>query len=281
MNKRIFLTICLIFSTIFTFAQVSKSEENSIHKLNNFRMELEKYENPQVILDKVLDYEKSLLAQEENKNFSEETKLILENMLFLEKLKSQVKLMENDKTAKNQLKVETQNQIKKTSDLINSTKANGKTPNKWLLVNQGDLISFSLQFATLSEAIKSGLEVKTYYEDALLQYDKMPFALVNLGMWYYYVPGIAGGDKQKTYEFVKKSVENATTPSEEYFTKIIYSQVLFELDKKDEANTLLEEAKSLCPESQSISLMEKLNNLGISWIEFSGNPKKYDKKLGN
>ena len=200
-------------------------------------------------------------------------------MLFLEKLKSQVKLIENDKTAKNQLKAETQNQIKKTADSINSSKSNGKIPNKWLLVNQGDLISFSLQFATLSEAIKSGLEVKTYYEDALLQDEKMSFALVNLGMWYYYVPGIAGGDKQKTYEFVKQSVENATNPSEEYFTKIVYSQVLFELDKKVEAKTLLEEAKSLCPESQSISLMEKLNNLGISWIEYSGNPKKYDKKL--
>ena len=279
MNKRIFLTIFLIFSTIFIFAQVSKTEENAIHQLNNFRMELEKYENPQVILDKVLDYQTSLLAQEEYKSYSEETKLILENMLFLEKLKSQVKLIENDKTAKNQLKAETQNQIKKTADSINSSKSNGKLPNKWLLVNQGDLISFSLQFATLSEAIKSGLEVKTYYEDALLQDEKMPFALVNLGMWYYYVPGIAGGDKQKTYEFVKQSVENATTPSEEYFTKIVYSQVLFELDKKAEAKTLLEEAKSLCPESQSISLMEKLNNLGISWIEYSGNPKKYDKKL--
>ena len=279
MNKRIFLTICLIFSTIFTFAQVSKTEENAIHKLNNFRMELEKYENPQVILDKVLDYETSLLAQEEYKNFSEETKLILDNMLFLEKLKNQVKLIESDKDAKNKLKIETQNQIKKTADFINLSKSNGKTPNKWLLVNQGDLISFSLQFATLSEAIKSGLEVKTYYEDALIQDDKMPFALVNLGMWYYYVPGIAGGDKQKTYEFVKKSVENASTPSEEYFTKIIYSQVIFELDKKDEAKTLLEEAKSLCPESQSISLMEKLNKLGISWIEYSANPKKYDKKL--
>ena len=200
-------------------------------------------------------------------------------MLFLEKLKNQVKLIENDKDAKNKLKIETQNQIKKTADFINLSKSNGKTPNKWLLVNQGDLISFSLQFATLSEAIKSGLEVKTYYEDALLQDDKMPFALVNLGMWYYFVPGIAGGDKQKTYEFVKKSVENARTSSEEYFSKIIYSQVIFELDKKDEAKTLLEEAKSLCPESQSISLMEKLNKLGISWIEYSANPKKYDKKL--
>lgn len=279
MNKRFFLTICLIFCTIISFAQVTKSEETAINQLNNFRMELEKYDNPQVILDKVLEYQTSLLAQEEYKNFSEETKLILDNMLFLEKLKNQVKLIENDKDAKNKLKIETQNQIKKTADFINLPKSNGKTPNKWLLVNQGDLISFSLQFATLSEAIKFGLEVKTYYEDALLQDDKMTFALVNLGMWYYYVPGIAGGDKQKTYEFVKKSVENARTSSEEYFSKIIYSQVIFELDKKDEAKTLLEEAKSLCPESQSISLMEKLNKLGISWIEYSANPKKYDKKL--
>lgn len=249
--------------------------------MNFFRMELEKYSNPQEILDKVSDYETSLFANEHYKSFSEETKLILENMLFLEKLKNQVKLIENDKTTKNQLKAETQNQIKKTADFINSSTSNGKTPSKWILVNQGDLISFSLQFATLSEAIKSGLEVKTYYEDALIQDDKMSFALVNLGMWYYYVPGIAGGDKQKTYDFVKKSVENATNDSELYFAKIIYSQTLFEQCKFEESKTELEQAKKLCSESQNIKFMEKLNNAGISYIDYSGNPKKYDKKLGN
>ena len=249
--------------------------------MNFFRMELEKYSKPQEILDKVSDYETSLFANENYKNFSEETKLILENMLFLEKLKNQVKLIENDKTAKNQLKAETQNQIKKTADFINSLNSSGKTPNKWLLVNQGDLISFSLQFASLSEAIKSGLEVKTYYEDALKQDDKMSFALVNLGMWYYYVPGIAGGDKQKTYDFVKKSVTDATNDSELYFAKIIYSQTLFEQEKFEESKTELEQAKTLCPESQNIKFMEKLNNAGISYIDYSGNPKKYDKKLGN
>lgn len=281
MNKRIFILFCLIFSTIFAFAQSSKSEENAINDMNFFRMELEKYSKPQEILDKVSDYETSLFANENYKNFSEETKLILENMLFLEKLKNQVKLIENDKTAKNQLKAETQNQIKKTADFINSLNSSGKTPNKWLLVNQGDLISFSLQFASLSEAIKSGLEVKTYYEDALKQDDKMSFALVNLGMWYYYVPGIAGGDKQKTYDFVKKSVTDATNDSELYFAKIIYSQTLFEQEKFEESKTELEQAKTLCPESQNIKFMEKLNNAGISYIDYSGNPKKYDKKLGN
>lgn len=281
MNKRIFILFCLIFSTIFAFSQGSKSEENAINDMNFFRMELEKYSKPQEILDKVSDYEMSLFANENYKNFSEETKLILENMLFLEKLKNQVKLIENDKTAKNQLKAETQNQIKKTADFINSLNSNGKTPNKWLLVNQGDLISFSLQFASLSEAIKSGLEVKTYYEQALVQDPKMSFALVNLGMWYYYVPGIAGGDKQKTYNFVKKSVTDATNDSELYFAKIIYSQTLFEQGKFEESKTELEQAKKLCSESQNIKFMEKLNNAGISYIDYSGNPKKYDKKLGN
>ena len=32
-------------------------------------------------------------------------------------------------------------------------------------------------------------------------------------------------------------------------------------------------------ESLNIKLMEKLNNQGISWIEYSANPKKYEKKL--
>lgn len=247
--------------------------------MNFFRMELEKYSNPQEILDKVSDYETSLFDNENYKNFSEETKLILGNMLFLEKLKNQVKLIENDKTAKNQLKAETQNQIKKTADFINSLNSNEKTANKWLLVNQGDLISFSLQFATLSEAIKSGLEVKTYYEQALVQDPKMSFALINLGMWYYYVPGIAGGDKQKTYDFVKQAVTDATNDSELYFAKIIYSQTLFDQKKYEESKLELEQAKKLCPESLNIKLMEKLNNQEISWIEYSANPKKYEKKL--
>ena len=86
----------------------------------------------------------------------------------------------------------------------------------------------------------------------------MPFALVNLGMWYYYVPGIAGGDKQKTYDFVKKSVTDATNDSELYFAKIIYSQTLFEQEKFEESKTELEQAKTLCPESQNIKFMDTL-----------------------
>ena len=279
MYKRILILICLIFSTMLTFAQVSESDEHVIQQMNIFRMELEKIEDPQVILDKVSEYKTSLFTQE--KNFSEETKHILETMLFIEIVKNKVKLIENDKTAKNQFKAETQTQIKKTEDYINTLKSNGKTPNKWLLLSQADLISMSLQSASISEAIQFGLKIKTYYEEALLQDEKMTFALINLGLWYYYIPGIAGGDKQKTYDLVKKSLENATVINEEYFAKIIYAQVLFELDKKAEAKTFLEEGKSLCPGSQTISLMEKLNNLGISWIDYSGNPQKYDKKLKN
>ena len=279
MYKRILILICLIFSTMLSFAQVSESDEHVIQQTNILRMELEKIEDPQVIFDKVSEYKTSLFTQENN--FSEETKHILETMLFIEIVKNKVKLIENDKTAKNQFKAETETQIKKTEDYINTLKSNGKTPNKWLLLNQADLISMSLQSASISEVIQFGLKIKTYYEEALLQDEKMTFALINLGLWYYYIPGIAGGDKQKTYDLVKKSLENATVINEEYFAKIIYAQVLFELDKKAEAKTLLEEAKSLCPGSQTISLMEKLNNLGISWIDYSGNPQKYDKKLKN
>lgn len=279
MKRQIFLVFSILFCTICVIAQTSNEEQNGINQLNFFRMELEKYDEPQVILDKILAYETSLFANENYKNFSEETKLILENMLFLEKLKAQVKLVGEDKSKRNKLKENTNTQIQKTADLISAKKNSNEMPNKWILTNQGDLISFSLQFATLSQAIKSGLEVKTYYEDALKQDPKMSFALVNLGMWYYYVPGIAGGDKQKTYDFVEKAVTDAKNDSELYFAKIIYSQTLFEQEKFDLAKTELEQAKKLCPESVNIKFMEKLNNAGISYIEYSANPKKYDKKL--
>lgn len=279
MKQKIFLIFIVLFSTTCLVAQTSNEEQNSINQLNYFKMELEKYDNPQVVLDKISVYENRLFTNENYKSFSEETKLVLENMLFLEKLKSQVKLLGADKSQRNKLKENTSSQIQKTANLISLKKNSNQTPSKWLLVTQGDLISYSLQFATLTQAIKSGLEVKTYYEDALKQDQKMSFALINIGMWYYYVPGIAGGDKQKTYEYVEKSVLDATNDSELYFAKIIYSQTLFEQEKYEQAKLELELAKKLCPESLNIKFMEKLNNAGISYIEYSANPKKYDKKL--
>lgn len=277
--KRIFLTIFFVILSVFIYAEPSSNEEKAINHFNDFRMELEQFSEPKLILEKISNYEQNLYSQKEFQDFSSETKLILENMIFLEKVKNQVKLIENDKTAKKALKEKFSLQIDKTAKTILDLQNSNKIPSKWLFTNQGDLISFSLQFATLTQAIKSGLEVKTYYEQAINQDATMSFALVNLGMWYYYVPSIAGGDKEKTYQYLKKAVDSAKTLSEEYFSKIIYSQILFERENFQEAKKVLQEAKKICPNSIAIQTMEKLNNAGISWIEYSTNPKKYEKIL--
>lgn len=277
--KRFFLIIFFVILSVFIYAEPSSNEEKAINHFNDFRMELEQFSEPNLILEKISNYEQNLYSQKEFQDFSSETKLILENMIFLEKVKNQVKLIENDKTAKKSLKEKFSLQVDKTAKTILDLQNSNKIPSKWLFTNQGDLISFSLQFATLAQAIKSGLEVKTYYEQAIIQDATMAFALVNLGMWYYYVPSIAGGDKEKTYQFAKKAVDSAKTLSEEYFSKIIYSQILFERENFQEAKKVLQEAKKICPNSIAIQTMEKLNNAGISWIEYSTNPKKYEKIL--
>lgn len=277
--KRFFLIIFFVILSVFIYAEPSSNEEKAINQFNDFRMELEQFSEPNLILEKISNYEQNLYLQKEFQEFSSETKLILENMIFLEKVKNQVKLIENDKTAKKALKEKFSLQIDKTAKTILDLQNSNKIPSKWLFTNQGDLISFSLQFATLTQAIKSGLEVKTYYEQAINQDATMSFALVNLGMWYYYVPSIAGGDKEKTYQFAKKAVDSAKTLSEEYFSKIIYSQILFERENFQEAKKVLQEAKKISPNSIAIQTMEKLNNAGISWIEYSTNPKKYEKLL--
>lgn len=277
--KRIFLTIFFVILSVFIYAEPSSNEEKAINHFNDFRMELEQFSEPNLILEKISNYEQNLYSQKEFQDFSYETKLILENMIFLEKVKNQVKLIENDKTAKKALKEKFSLQIDKTAKTILDLQNSNKIPSKWLFTNQGDLISFSLQFATLSQAIKSGLEVKNYYEQAINQDATMSFALVNLGMWYFYVPSIAGGNKEKTYQYLKKAVDSAKTLSEEYFSKIIYSQILFERENFQEAKKVLQEAKKISPNSIAIQTMEKLNNAGISWIEYSTNPKKYEKLL--
>lgn len=277
--KRFFLTIFFVILSVFIYAEPSSNEEKAINHFNDFRMELEQFSEPNLILEKISNYEQNLYSQKEFQDFSSETKLILENMIFLEKVKNQVKLIENDKTAKKSLKEKFSLQIDKTAKTILDLQNSNKIPSKWLFTNQGDLISFSLQFATLAQAIKSGLEVKTYYEQAINQDATMSFALLNLGMWYYYVPSIAGGDKEKTYQYLKKAVDSAKTLNEEYFSKIIYSQILFERENFQEAKKVLQEAKKICPNSIAIQTMEKLNNAGISWIEYSTNPKKYEKLL--
>ena len=116
--KRIFLTIFFVILSVFIYAEPSSNEEKAINHFNDFRMELEQFSEPKLILEKISNYEQNLYSQKEFQDFSSETKLILENMIFLEKVKNQVKLIENDKTAKKALKEKFSLQIDKTAKML-------------------------------------------------------------------------------------------------------------------------------------------------------------------
>ena len=82
MKSRFFLIFIIFFCAYCLIAQPSTEEENIINQVNHFRMELEKYDNPQIILEKISEYENTIFSKTNYKDFSEETKLILENMFF-------------------------------------------------------------------------------------------------------------------------------------------------------------------------------------------------------
>ena len=70
------------------------------------------------MLIEISNYEQNLYSQKEFQDFSPETKLILENMIFLEKVKNQVKLIEHSEKEYKELKKENRKLKKEISKFL-------------------------------------------------------------------------------------------------------------------------------------------------------------------
>ena len=105
----------------------------------------------------------------------------------------------------------------------------------WMAANMGALAE--------SFGLRQGIRYRGPIKDALLTVLKLDRAFQQgsadraLGRWYYKVPGLFGGSKKKSEEYLRKSLTYAPQSTASHF---FLAETLFELDRDDEAKAELQ-----------------------------------------
>lgn len=274
-SKKLVLTICglcCINIAIFCNDKLSENEQQLISQVCEFRLNLEQPSDPLVCVDKIDSYYKQLKTQDIYISVSDEIKLVIDNIMVWEKYNYLYKQDINDKQIKELILA----QFKKNSTWFEEHP--NETPNKWLYLTAADTISCSLQFLPLSQAMSDGLTVRKYYEAALLQDPEMSPTLMNLALWHFYAPAIAGGGNDKALKLFLKATESAHNDYEKFFSHIQLSQMYFELKDYDNCTKHLDIADKTFPVNQSVNFMRKINDNNLSYFYYTLNRMKIEKK---
>ena len=130
-------------------------------------------------------------------DLSEMETIVLENFIIMEKYNY---LYEKPGQAKVQHEI-LGNQLKKIESFVENNQIN----DAYFFCTQADITSCYMGYS-VGDVLKYGTSVRPLYEKALECNPNLSYALTNIGQWYYFAPGIAGGSKKKLYLILKKPV---------------------------------------------------------------------------
>ena len=79
---------------------------------------------------------------------------------------------------------------------------------------------------------------------------------------------------------MRKAVENASNDYEKFYSRIFYSQMLYDLGQKEECNKLLDECDEILKGNVYTESIRYVNNNGFSFLYYNNNRDKVEKKIG-
>ena len=254
----VFLAACTVLSA---GEKISDSAERIIQEFFTLRMNLsliDSTDSPSEVIAAIEAFGED--NAEEISAFNEQEKLILESFVLMEKY-NYLYFYQSEKKGLKSLFAEHNKKLEKFFASNDES-----TFDKWMFCTRGDVISCSMAFS-VSDVLKNGAAVKPLYEKALALDPEFPYALMNMGQWYYWAPGIAGGSKKKAVSWLEKAVASAKTPAEKYYACIFASQVYFELKNNGKCEEYLSQAEKCCPGSFYIAKIRNANKAGMSLFE--------------
>lgn len=273
-SKKRFATILLLFFTSFIaiFATtLSTQEQQAIDNFMLFRVKITKETDINQVLNQINNY------QEINTNkiasFSDETQLILNNFIVLEKYNYMYNLDINNPKISNLIL----SQKRKNDKWFETHDA--KTINKWLYCTSADINSCCMQFVSKTEAIKIGISIKDSYTEALNLDPDMSYALFGMGQWLIQAPGIFGGSTKKAIQTFEHALNSARNTAETFYACIFLSQSYFEEKDYQKTEFILNKALYIEPESKYLSFIKTLNKSNYSLYYYILHREKIDKEL--
>ncbi|MCR4939611.1 MAG: hypothetical protein K5930_05825 [Treponemataceae bacterium] len=275
MKKLIFfLLLFTALSSVVAVPKLTDRELEIIKKITDDRIDFSCMPVSEA-LSKSIQYRTDILEHAEKNNFSEQAKLIIDNMTTVE-----VHTHLYEKDIKNpELKGNVTPRIKKAADWIEDHKEDSGI-SAYMYYTTADIISCGLSFMSLGDILSYGLKIKDFYIEAVELDPTCSMAYSGLAQWYYYAPGLSGGSTKKAYTNFELSLKHAYTRGEKFTATIFMSQSLYDQKKYTEARKLLEDADKMLPGSRLVSYMKKLNDADYCYFYYVVNREKVEKKLG-
>ena len=273
--KKFLLSVLFLFSIVIQISakQLSQLEIKLIQDTLDTRLASQLFQTPDESIKSIQNFSQKLKESSEYKNISEECAIILDNMLIQEEYGYIY-----EKEQKSPL---LEPMIVEQYKIVKGFMADHPDTDfsSWFYATAGDVLSSCLQFLPLSTALHEGMDVKKYYEKAVTLSPETAMFYINLAMWYYYAPGIAGGSKKKALELIENAEKKSILAYEKFFTLELLSQFHFESGDKEKAALLLSKADAVNPQSRTLAFVKKLNEHGWSVMYYTMNREKLDPKL--
>lgn len=269
--KKIFIALLFFVFPFFVFAEneLSAAGKKVIDSFFDLRMKLSTIGETEILLEYIDRF------SEDNRDsilmLNAEELLVLDNFIVMEKYNYLYQKPGQDIVQHKILG----DQMAKIEKFRNGR--NDSCFSKYFLCTQADITSCYMGFS-VKDIIKYGTKIRPYYEAAISIDGNFCYALMNIGQWYYWAPKIAGGSKSKCREFFERAVSSAKSDSEKYYAWTNYSQILFELDEKNESRKFLEQAMKICPESIFLKDVKKANELGMSIFQYNKKNSKLNEE---
>lgn len=236
-----------------------------------------RYEELQDQLDYLESVEKQIGSFGDS--ISDEAKLICKGTLLLQK-----------ETSKAEYKAQLEKNQKKKGKKEKDTELEARIMNlfeeyKSFMESHSDLSAHfylhyreaelsTLEYISMSKQIEIYKNIVSSYKSIEAINPDYGENLFTYAMMLYNAPKMAGGDKALAHEKALKAIEVSKTDYEKATANIIYSQILVEDKKIDEAKKYFLEGKKMVPENKKYDEIQKMNEAGYSMFQ----SEEYEKK---
>lgn len=202
----------------------------------------------------------------------EQEERILESLYLTEYYERSLSSSGNQKELRSQMKA----QMKKNIACID--RSGPKKISGWLYQLTGDVTSYYMT-RSVTATFLYGRRVKTYYEKALEMDKTLSLPRVCLGNWCFYAPRIFGGGIKKALRHYESALETAELPGEKYLAYISMSQINYESKNPEKAREYLEMAAGLGLGRKDLDLIERCNEMGLSYFQYLRNRSGIDEQM--
>ena len=275
--KRTFCIFLSVFAVVFNLTAqtpLTEQEIGLINKVMDLRARTRLCKNQYEAIKYVDEITEMLKDEPLLADKNKEISVIIDNFLAQERYI----YMYETTMSMNELKEFIVPQYDRTESWRATLKKQELSP--WLYLSSGDVVNSALQFLPQTYAIKYGLKEKAEYDSVVEKYPKLAFGLINSALWYYFAPAIGGGSNTTALDYFKRAVECAENDYEKFYSRIFYSQMLYESGQKEECTALLKECDAILEGNIYTESVRFLNDNGFSLLFYTNNRDKVEKKIG-